>query len=571
MHYSFGGEVIELKQLKEGYYEPGLLQKLLGFNKEPLRPIVSLKDIKLYPEITDQKYDESTEKLTFSLKDRGGGIGETRILVNGKLAIADARNSELKENPNIGPDKSVTLTVDLAGASVRKGKQNRITVITSNYLKEIKKGNIQSRGVEIAYVGKGKEDLTLPTLYAIVGGVSDYDGDKIDLNFAAKDAEDFSSALNLGAKRLFCDKEKPDCLDKVQIATLSTSGKDGTIQPTKANFRKAFAEVAKKAIPGDIVVIYLAGHGISYGQGTDTYFYLTKEARSASSDEIAKVFKTATISSTELTEWLTLKEWTPGTKGIKALKQVLILDTCASGTAAAALTAKRDLSGDQIRAIEFLKDKTGTFVLMGSTSDAPSYEATQYGQGLLTYSLLQAMKGPGLKTDLVDVRKLFSHAEENVPKLATSIGGVQRPIVSAPLGTTFVIGQMSESDKQSIVLPTPKPMMLRPLLASPPINNDPLKLNPELGKRLDAESSYLVAQHRGGKVPILVYIDDDSFPGAYRVTGTYSVDGEMVTLKAFLVGGGKVVARFPEIVMVKEKVVGELVKRVRVELQKLNK
>ena len=33
---------IELMQLKEGYFDPGLLAKKLGFNKEPLRKVEAL-------------------------------------------------------------------------------------------------------------------------------------------------------------------------------------------------------------------------------------------------------------------------------------------------------------------------------------------------------------------------------------------------------------------------------------------------------------------------------------------------------------------------------------------------
>ena len=195
MHYSYGLEVINLEQLKEVYYEPGLLQKLLGYNKETLRPIIPSNDVKLFPEILEQTFDEKTEKLTIKLKNRGGGIGETRVLVNGKLAVADARDAKLKADPNVPAGEIVTLTADLKGASYLKGKENKIEVITSNYLKEIGKGNIQSRGSEIVYLDEGKEDFTLPTLYAIVGGVSDYDGERLDLRFAAKDAEDFADAL----------------------------------------------------------------------------------------------------------------------------------------------------------------------------------------------------------------------------------------------------------------------------------------------------------------------------------------------------------------------------------------
>jgi hypothetical protein len=149
------------------------------------------------------------------------------------------------------------VTTDLSGASFIKGDENEIKVFTSNYLKEIGKGNIQSRGFVDLIRDKRQREFRLPSLYAIVGGISDYTGY-------------FSHALSLGAKRLYCDKQKPDCLDKVQITTLSTSGNKGTIQPTKENFKKIFAEIAQKAGPEDIVIIYLAGHVVTLG--SDSYF-----------------------------------------------------------------------------------------------------------------------------------------------------------------------------------------------------------------------------------------------------------------------------------------------------------
>ncbi len=177
MHYAYGLEVIDLEQLKEAYYEPGLLQKLLGYSKEPLRPIVPLKDVKLYPEIVEQKFDGKTGKLNIKLKNRGGGIGKTEVFVNGKRVIEDARDEKLRQNPNIAADQIVSLTVDLSASNFVKGKENQIKVITSNYLKEIGKGNIQSRGSEVVYLDQGQAELALPNFYAIVGGVSDYTGE----------------------------------------------------------------------------------------------------------------------------------------------------------------------------------------------------------------------------------------------------------------------------------------------------------------------------------------------------------------------------------------------------------
>ncbi len=570
MHYAYGLEVINLEQLKEMYYEPGLLQKLLGFSKEKLRSIVPLKDVKLYPEIVGQNFDEKSGKLNIKLKNRGGGIGKTEVFVNDKRVVEDARDEKLKKNPNIALDGVVDLTVDLPVSAFVKGAKNEIKVITSNFLKEIGKGNIQSRGTAVFYLDQNKAETELPNLYAIVGGVSDYDGEQLDLNFAAKDAEDFSNALRLGANRLFCPQQTPDCLNKINITTLSTARESPQEQPTKENFKKAFAEIAKKAKPEDILVVYLSGHGITLGTDTDTYFYLTKEARSASKDDLAKTFQTAAISNAELTDWLTPNDKNPNDIWVNTGKQVIILDTCAAGNFAENDWKKdKDLSGDQIRAMDFLSGKTGTFILMGSAANRPSYEANRYNQGLLTFALLEGMKGSALQpaTGNIDVGLLFDYATNRVPNLAKEMSLDQNPIIKRPSGNPFVFGQMTDDDKSKINLPKLKPMLLRPRFGSGEENDDPLNLVAELRKRFDAESSYETMKRGGKGEPVLIYVDDDSFPGAVRVTGTYTVEGENVRVKAFLRQDGKTIANF-EVAAAKEKIADEIMNAVRTELTK---
>ncbi|MEO8073825.1 MAG: caspase family protein, partial [Acidobacteriota bacterium] len=573
IHYSYGLEIINLDQLKEVYYEPQLLQKLLGFNREPLRSIVPLQNAKLYPEIIEQKFDERAGKLNVKLKNRGGGIGKIEVYINDKLAVADGRDEKLRQNPNVPHDEIVSLTIDLPARSFIKGAENQIKIVTSNYLKEIGKGNIQSRGSEIIYLDKGKDDkYELPSLYAIVSGVSDYTGDQLDLRFAAKDAEDFSDALRLGANRLFCPSQKAECLGKINITTLSTARQKPEEQPTKENLQKAFAEVAARAKPEDIFVVYLSGHGVTLGAGSDTYFYLAKNAQSAGKIDLEKNFQTVAVSSAELTDWLTPNEKNPNDIFVKALKQVLILDTCAAGNFAAEDWRKdRDLSGDQIRAMEFLKDKTGTFILMGSAANAVSYEANRFNQGLLTYALLEGLKGRALQnaTNNIDVRLLLDYAEKRVPDLAKEMKLDQHPLIKQPSGNTFLIGQMTDAEKQKINLPQPKPLLLRPLLTNPETGDDVLKLIPELRKRLDAASSYEVTQRSGKGEPALIYIDDDSFPGAVRVTGTYTVEGENVRLKAFLRRDGNTIATLPEIAAPKNKILDELLAIVQAEMVKI--
>lgn len=72
-----------------------------------------------------------------------------QVFVGNKLVVEDARDKKLRQNPNV---PEATLDVDLQGTGYLKGKENKVTVVTSNYLKEIGKGNIQSRGTEIVWL-----------------------------------------------------------------------------------------------------------------------------------------------------------------------------------------------------------------------------------------------------------------------------------------------------------------------------------------------------------------------------------------------------------------------------------
>ena len=368
LHWVVGNEPIALKQLKERYYDPGLLAKYMGFNKEPLRQVAAFTDVKLFPVAEFDAPAGKSTQLTLNLTNRGGGIGKVQVFVNGKELLADARGPKPDSDA-----QQATLTVDLAGAPVLPGQPNQITVVTWNA-----EGYLSSRGLVRQWTPEGQADAHPPELYLIVCGVSQYAEPKLNLRFSAKDAEDMAHALELAGKRLFG-------ADKVHLTLLSTADDPKAQKPTKDNLRQAF-EAARQARPGDVLVVYLAGHGVALKQGGDEYCYLTADARGTDATALADpaVLASWAVTSSELVDWI---------KQIPALKQVMLLDTCAAGAAAAKLMENRDLSGDQVRALDRLKDRTGFHVLMGCAADRVSYEASQYSQGLLTYSLLEGMAG----------------------------------------------------------------------------------------------------------------------------------------------------------------------------------
>ena len=219
---------------------------------------------------------------------------------------------------------------------------------------------------------------------------------------------------------------------------------------SKQNIEAALIKYASVAKPEDVLVVYFSGHGKTFGEGDQNlFYYLTKDATDPDLKD-PEVRKTAAISTAELTSWLTK---------IPALKQVLIFDACNSGKAAESLSSvgARALSPSQIRALDRMKDRTGMFILSGSAANQLSFEASEYGQGLLTCSLLDGMSGAALTSEQgVDVMTLFQHARNKVPVLAKRIREIQVPVIAFPIGGgSFEIGIKSRELAYHWLRPNP--------------------------------------------------------------------------------------------------------------------
>jgi WD40 repeat protein len=507
LHWVVGNTPIALSQLSERYYEPGLLAKAMGFNKEALRAVEGFEAPKLFPKVELAPLAPGATRLMIRLKNQGGGIGKVQVLVNGVEIEADARR------PGTDPNAATAeLHVKLAGRPpVKPGQENQVEVIASNA-----EGYLSSpRGIGLSWRAPGTKEIEPPQIFAIVGGTSHYGLRSMNLTFPGKDAFDIATALRVSADRLFGAK-------KVHLTLLTDYPKAQAAQPpSRDHLRDAFEAVAREAKHDDVLVVYLSGHGTTAPDGE--YWYLTREARSTDlSDPVVRA--QSGVSSAELTEWI---------KAVHVTKQVMILDTCAAGAAAARLTEPRALSSDQVRAIARLKDRTGLYVLMGSAADAASYEASQYGQGLLTYALLEGMRGAALRDDeYVDVARLFAHATDEVPRLAGSIRRIQRPIIAVPGGASFDIGQLTSEDKPLVPLAMVRPMILRAIFQHeerPYI--DGLDLSKHVNKALRDATDPTAG---GGRI---VFADGDELPGALLLTGRYREVGTDVRVDASLFDG----------------------------------
>ncbi len=510
LNWQLGDEVIELRQLKARFYTPNLLARILGFNREPLPRVAGLDQLQPWPAVQVRPPQGGQTSAMLELTDRGGGVGRVVVKVNGREIPLNTRGAPVQSGRPV--------TLDLSSAQLAADGKNTIEVIAydgSNV--------VAGRGVRIEWDKAPENRAAAPALHAILAGASSYENPSLSLRFPAKDALDMAAALEVGGKGLFG-------VDHVDIARFATgSGRE----PTKQNIRQAFLEVAAKAGPNDVLLVYFAGHGVAGAAGSDLYYYLTRDARTTNPEEDPQLWRETTISSAELLEWLRRKGM--------PLRQVVVLDTCAAGAAISSLVKladRRELTADQRRALELLKDATGSHILMGAAADKVSYEASRYGQGLLTYSLLQGMRGEALDDGgRLDVANWFRTAQREVPELARGIGGIQQPVISSPGGQTFPIGLFTAEARKEIVLPGLKAQLLRARVEDED-QNDPLALEEPVRALLRA-ASFPVTRGESRPDAPLVYLDQvaGDVAGAYVPQIRYRVNGGSVEIRIRLVSG----------------------------------
>jgi hypothetical protein len=513
LHYVVGMEVIELDQLKARYWQPGLLQMILSQKNEKLRNVSAFDSIALQPLI-----QATLEKniLRIKLTERSGGIGKLSLYINKYKEIA----------ADINPKRLKTLTINLDDYYNAEETETIGLVVydANNWLKsqtyELPYKPVGAKGEISGESERFDCGAQNPKLFLLMVGTSKYSDASKSLTYPDLDAAEMAKALGSAGKALF--------KDNVQLKLLSTAG--GEVEESnRINIEKAFSDFAQKATPCDVLVVFFSGHGTTWGKEGDkpNFFYLTKDITSTqlADDQVRNAYA---VSDEDLKKWLV---------AIKARKQVLILDACNSGQAVENLSGigQRDLNASQVIAFDILKDRTGTFILSGSASDMLSYEAAEYGQGLLTYSLLEGISGTALKGNQVDIMVLFQNSRDVVPKLAQGIKRVQIPVISAPFeAASFPIG-IKDSTVQ-IVLPQRKPVVIQCNFQDKVDYKDGLGLSQAL-------NGYFQDQSAKGVQAKYVFYNISEYAEGFSIWGNYTIQGNQVIVGGRLFKGDKPVGK----------------------------
>lgn len=550
LHYVDGLETIGLEQFEERYYEPGILDKILAGREDEIRDVTGLSVVNMYPNVVGEL---KNKQLQLQLEERSGGIGKLSFIING---------IEVEEDINSARKKNLSINLDTYKKYYYTDRPNQLGLVAYN-----QEGWFKSRQYAWAYNPSGivvnsrgnigntprasarsDFDHRRAKLYALVVGTSKYRGEALNLTYADKDALAMAEALDIATKNLFTKGRR--------IEVLTTQATAASQKPTKENIRGILAEFAKAATPYDVVILYFAGHGISLGQDEKVqFYYLTQDVLANPTAKDTAVLQQSTISSNELTAWQS---------AITAPKKVMILDACQSGQLLNDISKERSLTNARRgRALDRMKNRSGMFILSGSAADQSSLEASPFGHGLLTYSLLQGMSLVASRDadKLLNVQELFQHSKDQVEKMAKRIGREQVPeMIGLKDAADYAIGLLENPNL--IKVPTVKPMMAKPRFM------DKQRFSDVWGIEEKLQARFVKISERGSNPPY-IFINSPAIGEAYSVQGfTAPTDQSgLLKIEGALLKGDKVVQAFA--VSGKTDEIDDIVRRIIEEIELL--
>jgi hypothetical protein len=503
LYFNCGLEIIELSQIKDALYVPGLISKVVKGEDVNYKAINDIDICGALPIV--ELVSENNENWVIKLKSRRWPVNRLDIKIEGKLIKTIGISDRLNE----GAEIDVVILKEDIRAHLVPGMANRLSIysISSDQNLEYK-----SRSLDIEVLAEGEKKT--PNLYMLLIGVNEYKDPSMNLRFPVKDARAFGKALNccaeglLGAERVFVYHVQNSINSE---AVFTTPEREGVI--------KALQEISRKATTSDILLIFFAGHGVMHG-ADGSFTFLTSDASRDSR---------IGISTSDLALWLNPE----GPFKMKPNKTILIYDACNSGQAAKDLFAtlsRDDDETERIRQISDLGDKSGLFILAASAPNQSAYETPSIGNGLLTYSLLYTLKNNLNILDydnsgqgFLNLQKWFLETEKEQSRVANSYGLKQQ---AQPFGSSNIrIGKVDDETRDCIPLFQDKPFVFF-ASARDSSESDPLELKLKLNKQLMAVDPY----------------DTDLgflFGGAeavskYNIKLVYEVEGEMIRCKLLI-------------------------------------
>jgi WD40 repeat protein len=386
-------------QFRKTLYRPDVIKRLLGTG--------SLKRALAEADAANGKSTQETEVAE---------VLPPKVTITsptvGKLTLSENTLEVKAVASSVGNHPVTTLRLLLDGRPAPLGltvfKEPRLGEVRAGWTLEIPPGShhvtVQasnavskavSGAVEVVTVDDAKPAAPSSSLYVLAVGINDYPDKRLKLDCAAPDAQSLRQTFVTNSGKLFREVEVKLLLDR---------------QATRANILDGLRWLAAKAKPGDVVVVFYAGHGDCKIE--DQFYLLPVDAnlRNLSGTGISgEALKRALADLPSTT--------------------MLVLDACYAGSFDGKKRKKRALPEQSDALLRELTYDAGLVVMCGASKEQEAAE--EDGHGFFTQALVEGLSGKADmdKDGLIELNELDVYVTQRVRKLSA---GDQEPTISRP-------------------------------------------------------------------------------------------------------------------------------------------
>ena len=376
-----GTEVYSIGQFFNEFYRPGLYTEAFdknttAFRQDIIRTIEESPppDLEIILPENGSVMESPLVSCMVQVTNQGGGVSEFKVMHNGKRQEVDA--SDLRRMTKAGQSTMKTFSINLIPG------ENEISVSAFS------NDHIESIPASISLVYKGLQKTS--DCYLLSIGINKYQNENLTLTYARPDAQAFADFIDKNAGKLF---------NKIHSYTLF----DGNA--TKEKILSAIDEINKSMRKEDVFIFFYAGHG-----STDNgiFYFITSEITGLYQEDKLKIA-------------LRVDELQERFKQLPALKQVVFMDACHSGSSVQTLAMR---GASEEKALAQLSRSSGVHVMASSESEQQSAEVKSLGHGVFTYVLLEALNGKadGAPADSkITVYEIKSYIDDQVPEVSFNL------------------------------------------------------------------------------------------------------------------------------------------------------
>ena len=378
--------VYPLGQYRENFYRPDIVAERLAGNLPRETEVLRAMDppsVRIMSPDRSVSIDQDTIQVIVKAEDAKHGINKSVISVNGK--VADTYSAE--------GDKQVNhpCTIQLVSG------EN----ILSAYAVSTVGARSPVHESRVTFEPPDPEDMLKPDLWVLGIGVSNYKREDYNLDYPVADVTRIGNVLR---------QRSSDIFDKIHVKSLCD--KDAT-RPRIMDAREKFLS---RASVRDVIVIWLAGHGVRDRRGNFYFLCYDADKRNPHRHGLS---------------WHDIQNQLLA--DLPAQKVLGFVDTCYSGAVGLDSVKTRSPGGQREAQLDLLADRlkeaTGCYLFMSAMNRETALESSSWGGGAFGVAVAEGIRGKGATKGPVTILSLVDYVDRRVIELTK---GSQHPVIKIP-------------------------------------------------------------------------------------------------------------------------------------------